>query len=563
MSFTLPPQVSMVRGRGPGFWVRGVMNGGVRRRAGRIGGWKGRGRWTYDQGMSRAAEAPGEIAGRWAEALPTYLPPRRWFADKNRAIEAVRLRDFAWLAPPTAGKGSGLLLAIAQVDLSGGAGSAYWTPAVWSDSEPAAPVAEVLDGAQGWLGDAMSEPEFAAACLAALRSGRRVGGEHGVFVFHPSPSSERDFPDLAAVAAGRARLSKAEQSNSTVLYADASGTTRLLLKCFRRLAPGLNPDAEVTGYLTGHGGANLAPTLAGTIEYHPADAGRETQPNGGTAGAWTVGIFQGFVANDGDGWEWVLRALRAAAQGTNAVEERRAALAPTLEAIAGLGRCTAEMHLRLAAAPAEMAAFAAEPIRPEDWADWQKALERSAKAMATELAAQAAAPGAGEVARRLGRLTFPAFPGGLAKIRVHGDFHLGQTLRTRDGGWRLFDFEGEPARPLAERRQKLCVLKDVAGLLRSLDYAAGAASPQGPAATPAWLEEWRREARQQFQTAYFARIGDARCGPLRLAPAGEKERMAALNFFELEKAVYETGYELRNRPDWLALPVAGLKRLLA
>jgi trehalose synthase-fused probable maltokinase len=512
--------------------------------------------------MASGVEAPREIVGRWAEALPTYLPPRRWFADKNRAIEAVRLRDAAWLAPPAAGTGPGLLLAIAQVDLSGGVGAAYWTPAVWSQTEPAAPAARVLDGAQGWLGDAMAAPEFAAACLAALRSGRRVGGEHGVFVFHASPSLERNFPDMAALAAGRARLSQAEQSNSTVLYSDAGGTTRLLLKCFRRLAPGVNPDAEVTGYLTAHGGGNLVPPLAGTIEYHPGNAGGGKQTDGGIGTIWTVGIFQGYVANDGDGWEWVLRALRAAARDGGASPEARAALAPTLEAIAELGRCTAEMHLSLAAAPATMTAFAAEPLRQEDWAEWRQALERNAAAMATELAAQTAAPGAGEVARRLRGLKFPAVPGGLAKIRVHGDFHLGQTLRTRDGGWRLLDFEGEPARPLAERRQKLCVLKDVAGLLRSLDYAAGAASPAGPAAIPSWLEDWRLEARQRFQAAYFARLGDARQGALRLAPASEQDRMAALNFFELEKAVYEAGYELRNRPDWLALPLAGLQRLL-
>ncbi|MGH9533872.1 MAG: maltokinase N-terminal cap-like domain-containing protein [Terriglobales bacterium] len=507
--------------------------------------------------MGGGEASGGQLPGHLARALPTYLPPRRWFADKNRAIEAVRLVDFAWLTPPSGDGAAGLALALAHVDLSGGGAATYLTPATWSVVPPVEPIAEVLDGGHGWLGDALSAPGFAAACLAALRAGRRMSGAHGVFVFQPSATLERDFPALDALAAGTARLSRAEQSNSTVLYADASGATRLLLKCFRRLGPGLNPDAEVTGYLTAHGGAQLVPPLAGTVEYQPGNG--NAAGGAATPARWTLGIFQAFIANDGDGWEWVLRELRAAA-------DDRGKAAGTLPAIADLGRRTAEMHRVLAAAPEPLAAFAPEPIRREDWAAWQQAVAASAVELAAELARRPPPPGPGAEAvgvgaRRLARLDFGPRPQGLAKIRVHGDFHLGQALRTRDGDWRLFDFEGEPARPLAERRQKLCALKDVAGMLRSLDYAAGAAAPEGPARIPAWLDAWREEARRSFQVAYFEQLGDAAGSRLRLAPTGEAERATALNFFELEKAVYEVGYELRHRPDWLALPLAGLTRL--
>lgn len=511
---------------------------------------------------------PGWLTG----ALPVYLPSRRWFADKGREIEAARLQDFAWLVPPGPAPSArtraapppapALALALIRVDLSGGGGATYQIPLAWtalsSQAEPAGEaIAEILDGEGGWLAEAMSAPGFGPACLAALGGARRLRGRHGVFVFVPSPRRDGEGADLDALAAGAARLSRAEQSNSTLLYADASGANRLLFKCFRRLEAGRNPDAEISGYLTAHGAAHLVPALAGTLEYHPRPA-----PGAAAGEAWTLGIFQAFIPNEGDGWEYVLRWLSAAAAAPEAEREARAAalLAPLRQ----LARCTAALHLALAAAPASEPELAPAPISAADWTGWSEEIAASAARLASELARH---PEAAGLRPRLAAWRRPEVPDALAKIRVHGDFHLGQTLRTRDGGWRILDFEGEPLRPLALRRQKFCALKDVAGLLRSLDYAAGTAARAAgaaPARLPGWLEGWRQQARQVFQDAYFAQLDAAAAGRGRsLAPAAAADRAALLDFFELEKALYEAGYELRNRPDWLPLPLAGLRRLLA
>ncbi len=507
--------------------------------------------------MPSAADLRRDLPDWITAALPAYLPARRWFADKGRAIQGVRLLDCAWLPAPGGGgeEAPALALALAQVSLSGGAEATYQVPLAWRPQAPGAG-AEILGTAHGWLAEGLSAPAFAPACLAALRAGRRLDGDHGVFVFRPSPRRNGQLPGLDALAAGSARLSRAEQSNSTLLYADAQGVTRLLFKCFRRVAAGVNPDAEITGYLTTHGAGHLVAPLAGTLEYQPRGGADAGQPE-----AWTLGIFQAFIANQGDGWEYVLRELAGAGGVPEPERDSRAGrLHPALEQLA---RCTAELHLALAGAPAGEPALAPEPIAAADWTAWRRAVADAAARLRPELARQAQTSA---LDLRLDRLPWPVFPSGLAKIRVHGDFHLGQTLWTGDGNWRLLDFEGEPARPLAERRQKLCVLKDVAGMLRSLDYAAGAAARAAGAAgpeLPAWLERWRRQAREAFQSAYFSRLlAVPGAGPA-LVPAAARERAALLDFFELEKALYEAEYELRNRPGWLPLPLAGLRRLTA
>lgn len=534
--------------------------------------------------MSRAEEIERRLPGWLAAALPAYLPSRRWFADKGRDIEAVRLQDLAWLAPPEIPalgperllEAPALALALIRVELSGGAGASYQLPLAWRPAggcarPPAEAIAGILEAGAGWISEGIGAPGFGAACLEALSSARRFGGQHGTFAFLPSPPWTARGDRLSQLASGSARLSRSEQSNSTLFFADAGGAARLLFKCFRRLEPGRNPDAEMTGYLAAHGAERLVPPLAGTLEYRPYPAGESISVSAGAgrqSGApvpWTLGIFQEFVPNEGDGWEFTLRLLAAAAAAPHSVREARAAeLIPPLRQLA---EATAAMHLTLATAPKSEPDLAPAPISAADWDRWSEGIAAAARRLRDEVART---PEAAALGDRLTGVLRPGFPEGLSKIRVHGDFHLGQTLRASDGGWRILDFEGEPARPLAERRQKFCALKDVAGMLRSLEYAAGAAARAASAPLdplPGWLEAWRKKARQAFEDAYFARLDAAAVcldsgGAPPIVPRAPAGRSALLRFFEVEKAIYEAGYELRNRPAWLPLPLAGLHRLL-
>ncbi len=374
------------------------------------------------------------------------------------------------------------------------------------------------------------------------------------------------------------RVGSAEQSNTSVLFGK-----QLILKLFRRLQPGENPDVEIGRFLTevAHF-PRIAPFL-GEIDITPA-TGEKT----------TIAMLQGLVTNEGDGWEWFLGQLasffEAAASLPPPIEIPAASFlgevtvprelhdfaGPSLEAAALLGRRTAEMHLALAT-PTRDTAFCAEPFTPEDLnRDSLRIQEQIMSAMEALKAKFTSLPDEiiGEAAILLSKRrelldrarNLATGDAGGKRIRIHGDYHLGQTLRVAgegpDGGdFVLLDFEGEPARPLSERRRKQSPLRDVAGMIRSFSYAAQSALAQflmvqevgSELNLRIWARLWENAACAEFLRTYRVIVS----ADATLLPAPERAE-ALFSAYVLEKALYELLYELNNRPAWLRIPVAGI-----
>jgi maltose alpha-D-glucosyltransferase/alpha-amylase len=384
------------------------------------------------------------------------------------------------------------------------------------------------------------------------------------------------------------RAGSAEQSNTSILYAD-----RMILKLFRHLEPGENPDVEVGRFLTEIAHFPNIPSFLGEIFIARADAPKTT-----------VGMLQGFVANQGDGWQWFLAQLQDFFAETlgrpkppesrrasfNAEREPIAQFSPaarvTLQAAELLGRRTAEMHLALSSS-SELSAFTPELFTNAE-------LEREAERIAAQVRSNL------EVLKhKLAELDDPLtesaglllslrpsllaraqaiknLAGAGERIRIHGDFHLGQTLRTNPstgqeadaGDFVIIDFEGEPARPLVERRRKQSPLKDVAGMMRSFSYAAFSALERFLAASgqaernagaerlEGWARWWQNAASAEFLFAYRNVIAER---PTMLPPPDCAQEL--LDGYLLEKAMYELLYELNNRPEWLRIPIAGILSL--
>jgi maltokinase len=471
---------------------------------------------------------PGSIvallSGPGRSDLAQYLVRQRWFGAKTRGIGALAVRDWA-----TLDEDAPLVLLLLDVD-----GDRYHV-AVTVAADAAPPIAMArLDGAA--IVDAHDDPRFGRRVLAAIAAGRRLDGRAGRFVFRPTPGWAFP-PDPDALDA---RRHAGEQSNTSVILGGG-----LVWKTLRRPQPGLNPDLEITRFLTTRTSFRHVPRLAGWAEHEAGD------------GAATLGVLQEFVANRGDGWKHVLSALR----GRLGAGPARSGPDPLVEDMRRLGTITGGLHAALASDAADPD-FAPEPITRDDVARWAADIRRDVEAGDVWGLPGGGAPvdpnGAG-VARALRALEALV---GTVKIRSHGDYHLGQVLKTEDG-FVIIDFEGEPARPLAERRAKLPALRDVAGMLRSLDYAAHAVAFEVPAVERApalaMLTAWESEARRAFLDGYR---GAATASPTALIPRSEEELLAACAAFELEKACYELRYERNNRPDWVAIPLAGIRRIL-
>jgi predicted trehalose synthase len=386
-----------------------------------------------------------------------------------------------------------------------------------------------------------AETELARELVSAMRSMRTLQGTEGVVEFHPATDFARLGQDLP-----NGRLISSEQSNTSVVFDEA-----LILKVFRRLEPGVNPELEVLRFLGEHGFRN-APALAGWYEY-----------SGGPL-TTTLGLLQEFVAGAVDGWELALDEI------ANAPER-------FLDRLGRLGEVTAQMHTTLGSDLGD-AAFCPEEPSVEALALLTATVDEEIANVFLSLPDDderlAPIAGRGEDVRE--QLRFLTHAGSVGRmIRTHGDFHLGQTLVSPPGAlgarepppdgsgsadavssqadWIILDFEGEPARSLVERRRKRSALRDVAGMLRSFTYAASAAALLRDATVP---EDWEERARRRFLDSYLATVDPT------LLPAGDAAIERLLAVFELEKAVYELRYELDNRPDWVGIPVAGIERLM-
>jgi trehalose synthase-fused probable maltokinase len=361
--------------------------------------------------------------------------------------------------------------------------------------------------------DALRHEANARVLLDLMRAGETLPGNEGAV----------EFASLGSVGEPQAaRVIDRQQSNSSVVFDDA-----LILKVFRRVEAGINPELELLRFLTEAGFPNIA-ELAGWYAYV-----------GGQMEA-TLGIMQRFVPDAEDGWE---RALEAIAAGDEAF----------LDSLRRLGEVTGRMHTALGSDPAEPS-FCPEETSTESLglltATVDEEIERVFLSLPDDVPDLDLIRGRGEEVRE--RLRLLTNVGGTGRvIRVHGDFHLGQTLW--DGNdWVILDFEGEPARSLPERRRKRSPLRDVAGMLGSFGYAASAAEVLRDTQAP---DDWEERARDEFLEGYRATVDRS------LVPSGAAMDKL-LKVFELEKAVYELRYELNNRPDWVRIPVLGLARML-
>jgi len=313
-----------------------------------------------------------------------------------------------------------------------------------------------------------------------------------------------------------------EQSNTSVVFDD-----RLVLKLFRKLEPGINPELELLRFLTRHEFRNIA-TLHGWYEYE------------GQALAATLGVLQAYLPRAVGGWELALERIVSGPE-------------PFLDELTELGGVTAQMH-NVLASDAGDPAFSPEEPSHEAISLLTASVDEEIERIFVRLPdREALAPIAGRGQDVRERLAARAQVGiGGRVIRTHGDYHLGQTLRTPES-WVIIDFEGEPARPLPERRQKRSPLRDVASMLRSFAYVTSAVEILRGTQPP---PEFEQRARERFLEEYFRQVDPT------LLPSGEAPVANLLSIYELEKAIYELQYELNNRPDWVAIPVAGIRRLL-
>jgi maltokinase len=455
------------------------------------------------------------LPGLDPETVAAWVSQQRWYASKSRAITSLEAEEAVEVSadPP-------LTLLLAQARFATGAHELYQLPlSLLGDPEGRPVVSTVGDRVAV---DTLSDPELARPLLRAMDSGLQVETEDGCVRF-AHVTATGPLP-LEATA----RPMGVEQSNSSIVFGEET-----VLKVFRRVEPGINPELEILRFLTARQFPNIA-ALRGWYEY----AGRSFSA--------TLGVAQRFLGDSTGGWELAL-------------EQIRVDPAAFIVELGSLGRVTAELHNALASDPGDPA-FSPEEPSSESLSLLVATIDEDIERVFTRLPDdERVAPiaGRGQDVREHISQRAQLGVGGRA-IRTHGDYHLGQTLHRRAGidsasAWVIIDFEGEPARPLFERRQKASPLRDVAGMLRSFAYATSAVSIMFGQPAPGQFEE---RARQAFLEHYFTHIEPA------LLPAGEAAVLNLLSIFELEKAVYELKYELDNRPDWLPIPVAGIARLL-
>ena len=493
------------------------------------------------------------------EVLPLYLAKRRWFASKGEAMGAVRIAYAVRL--PDSGA-TPVLLSEVEVDV-GGRKERYVLPFAGAPEDAPGPLIGQLALTRlrrgrevGYLTDGFAVDGFAYGTIAAMKAAAVVAFPEGEIRFMPtSLMADVDLGDLPEIR----RLS-AEQSNSSLVVADA-----LVVKIVRHALPGVHPEGEMTRYLTEHGYSNGAPLYGEVVR-----VGADGEPA-------TIGLIQGFIRNQGDGWGWTLDFLARVVEElavTGVEGEANDDAWRDYEIFAGaVGRRLAELHAVLAA-PTDQPEFSPERVDEtiaEGWA--HGALEQLDDACAklrgatiVDEATRALADGLlsrrDRLAQAAHRLALEGV--GALRTRVHGDFHLGQVLVVQHDAY-LIDFEGEPARPMEQRRAKGSPLRDVAGVLRSFDYAAAAAAPGRSAASPQ-VEERRMALLERFRERASAAFLEAYRDVLETAPhpwVSRGVQADLLDLFLIEKAAYEVRYEAANRPTWLAIPLRGLEALAA
>jgi trehalose synthase-fused probable maltokinase len=530
----------------------------------------------------------GEARGHLEACLPDFLKSRRWFAGKARAIQSVRIVE----SLPILCRSSQVALLFILVEYRDGTPETYAFPVTAALGEQAAQIQKDMPGTivttlkvrtkeceqTGVLYDALWNPDLSRTLLSAIGQGSRFTGETGTLI----ASSTQAYKKLiSGGAALEPAVMNAEQSNTSVVYGD-----RLIMKLYRRVENGVNPDLEIGRILTTLNFPHTPP-VAGAIEY--------TRTNGETI---TMAILQGFVHNQGDAWKYTLQAfdhylVRCRAQPTGREDEltlnepllemiqkdiptfAREFIGPYLESGSRIGQHTAELHVALANVQ-NNPDFTPEPFSLEYRLSRYESMCRLASQTCsllkgrlndlpsdTEQEARRVVNSEPQILDRF--RDFFELETHALRIRCHGDYHLGQVLYTGQD-FVISDFEGEPARPLSERRMKHSPIMDVAGMLRSFHYAPYAAlsrqqsnlldESDGGRLDP-WVRFWSGWVSVVFLKAYLAIAGRAS-----FWPGPEEEFQVLFDAHLLEKAVYEIRYELNNRPDWVRIPIHGVLEIL-
>jgi maltose alpha-D-glucosyltransferase / alpha-amylase len=499
----------------------------------------------------RAMRAKSQFA---AEVAPPYLAQQRWFAAKGETIRSIKpLVQGEW-------KSGGAEWLISVFEIETQSVQAYFVPLslVWDEGpeerlSPLAPctLAKVRQHARvGILVDAFGHNAFCRTLVSAMRENLELPLGSGKLKF----SATSVFSELVRDALDDVHHPALEQSNTAVFFGE-----KLFLKGYRRMQHGVNPELEMGRFLTEVSPfPNIVP-VAGALEYAGADG--ETM---------TLALLQGFVPNQGDGWTYTLDYLERflTSAGAPGESEHDNYHEFYLALIRTLGLRTGQMHRALAKKTGDPA-FDPEPLTEEDVKATVARVQEDVGATLKHLEERVAQLperlrdaadrllGARaellELVWSLSGATVNAF-----KTRYHGDYHLGQVLLVRND-FVIIDFEGEPARPLAERRAKHSPLKDVAGMLRSFNYASNVALKRGTSERPEdraqfspALRDWENKTRDAFLAGYRDGAGDT-------YPEAYAQQLIAL--FTLEKALYELRYELNNRPDWADVPIGGLLEL--
>ena len=511
-----------------------------------------------------------------SSALLRYVRSRRWFGAKTKTVNAVRIEETI-----PVGRDAGSLI-ILQIEYTDGEPDRYLLPLAITQARRADEpertttlIARLKDGCL--LVEPIADERFGSALLDIIGRRKRLKGRVGLINGSPS----RAFRDLRNGGELHPQVLKGEQSNTAIVYGE-----RLFLKMFRRLEPGVNTDLEIGRFLNEETSFRNTPPIAGAIEY----SNDGTEPT-------TVAILQGYTPNTGDAWRYTLdvinRFFERVVSDKNAVEtlSRATPSDPLLsladktppnlaqELIAGylaeadlLGRRTAQMHLALASRD-DIPSFRPEAFTPH----YQRSIYQSIRSLAVQTMqllrrrakqmpdAEVLLSREPEILQRL-RKVIDARIGG-SRIRIHGDYHLGQVLFTGND-FIIIDFEGEPARPLSERRIKRGALRDVAGMLRSFHYAPYAVvygqsegsviRAEDVAALEAGSRFWHRWVSAAFLHAY---LDESKTGSH--LPEDREQVRVLLDAYLLEKALYEIGYELNNRPQWVRIPIRGALDLLA
>ena len=518
---------------------------------------------------------PSSVLAQLSRSLPEYIIEQRWYRSKAKTISNLQIED---VVPLEESKSYVLVVTIAYTD---GDHEIYQLPLSFSPGELSTSDAlarlRFSNCEERTLVSAIANAAFRDALLAAISTERSFSGTGGKLISSRTLALKRTAdhsePKLES------SVSRAEQSNTSVIYGD-----RYILKMFRKLESGINPDLEIGRFLTEHG-FQYTPPLLGQIEYKPQ-----------SGESMHAAILQGFVKNNGDAWNYTLESLTGFFERALQIQtaptlssyhpmqlagealpaEAISALGPYIESARLLGNRTALLHAALTDmnagpdfVPEKVDAGYIQHLHNDMLEQARSTFEllRAKQNMLSGEAAESARKllsAQSDVLERFSNLKEHSIEA--LRIRHHGDYHLGQVLAT-ENDFIIIDFEGEPARPLAHRRLKTLAMKDVAGMVRSFSYAGYAAlfglvhgvpeAPESKRVIEEWAAYWGALVSAEFLKSYFATAGNAP-----FVGSNRDEHRMLFDAFVLQKAMYEVSYELNNRPTWVQIPLRGILALL-